>query len=118
MKVFEGGKMSLKECIITKEISCPEHYITGKKCCKCNIPDKDHKEVLGLIKSKQRQPIGKKFKNIVKCTKCGDVIESKYRDVKVSCKCGDITISGGMDKLKRSSSDYIEMSGTYDVYDF
>ena len=44
------------------------------------------------------------IRNMAKCTKCGDVIESKSRHDMVWCKCGAIAVDGGHDYLKRSMS--------------
>lgn len=35
-----------------------------------------------------------------RCTKCGDVIESKYRHDFVMCKCGAIFLDGGHDYVR------------------
>ena len=41
------------------------------------------------------------IRNSVKCSKCGDIIESKHRhDFKV-CKCHSIAVDGGHEYLKR-----------------
>lgn len=37
------------------------------------------------------------MRNIAKCKKCGDIIESKHRHDFVTCKCGAISIDGGID---------------------
>ncbi|MCR5543869.1 MAG: hypothetical protein K6F55_06940 [Eubacterium sp.] len=57
----------------------------------------------------------KKIKrNMAKCRKCGDVIESKSRCNLVRCSCGAIYIDGGKHYLKRGykedPEDLIEMS--------
>ena len=44
------------------------------------------------------------IRNIAKCTKCGDIIESKYRHDFVTCGCGAISIDGGNDYWKRSGN--------------
>jgi hypothetical protein len=41
-------------------------------------------------------------RNIAKCRKCGDVIESKHRHDMVWCKCGAIAVDGGRDYIKRT----------------
>lgn len=56
----------------------------------------------------------KKIKrNMAKCRKCGDIIESKSRCQVVKCSCGSIWIDGGRHYLKRgfrdSKDDIIEM---------
>jgi len=35
------------------------------------------------------------IRNVARCKKCGDVIESKHRHDYVSCKCGAIAVDGG-----------------------
>lgn len=47
-----------------------------------------------------------------KCTKCGDVIESKHRHDYVTCSCGSLSVDGGTDYLKRSGDigGYMELS--------
>ena len=40
-------------------------------------------------------------RNIVKCRKCGDVIESKHRHDFVMCMCGSIFTDGGQDYIRR-----------------
>jgi ribosomal protein S27AE len=55
------------------------------------------------------------IRNIARCSKCGDVIESKHVHDYVSCKCGAIAVDGGREYLKRgfhSSTDIIELSVT------
>ena len=50
-------------------------------------------------------------KNMIKCKKCGDVIQSRSRHDFRFCDCGAISIDGGYDYLKRSfqfSADDIE----------
>lgn len=52
------------------------------------------------------------IKNIIRCKKCGDVIESKsVHDFKF-CSCGSVAIDGGHDYLKRSgdSENIVELS--------
>ena len=39
--------------------------------------------------------------NKAKCSKCGDIIESKYRHDYVECSCGAIFVDGGLDYLRR-----------------
>jgi len=43
--------------------------------------------------------------NKAKCTRCGDVIESKYRHDFVTCSCGSIFVDGGVDYLRRGYLD-------------
>ena len=44
------------------------------------------------------------IRNMAKCAKCGEVIESKSRHDMVWCPCGAIAVDGGHDYLKRSMS--------------
>lgn len=44
------------------------------------------------------------MKNIAKCAKCDDIIESKFRHDFVRCKCGAIAVDGGNDYIKRSGN--------------
>lgn len=41
------------------------------------------------------------IKNMARCKKCGDVIESKYRHDFVTCSCGEVSVDGGRDYLRR-----------------
>lgn len=41
------------------------------------------------------------MRNIAKCKKCGDVIESTSRHDYVTCKCGAISVDGGTDYIRR-----------------
>ena len=40
-------------------------------------------------------------KNVIKCKKCGDVIESTSRHDFKYCKCGAVAVDGGHDYLRR-----------------
>ncbi len=42
------------------------------------------------------------IKNAARCTRCGDVIESKSVHDYVTCSCGSISVDGGTYYLKRS----------------
>jgi len=42
------------------------------------------------------------IKNMIKCKKCGDVIESKSVHDYVRCKCGLVAVDGDKNYLKRS----------------
>lgn len=50
--------------------------------------------------------------NKIKCTKCGNIIESKSTNDYKRCSCGTVAIDGGKDYLKRigNEEDYEEMS--------
>ena len=54
------------------------------------------------------------IRNMAKCRKCGDIIESKSRTKVVRCSCGSIWVEGGKHYIKRgfedSKDDIIEMS--------
>lgn len=51
------------------------------------------------------------MRNIAKCRKCGDVIESKHRHDFVWCECKAIAVDGGQDYFKRCGNfeDFIEI---------
>ncbi len=73
-----------------------------------SIPDEGKTDIKGVYSMK------KIIRNMAKCNKCGDVIESKARCNPISCSCGSITIDGGKFYLKRtckfSEDDLTEMS--------
>ena len=50
--------------------------------------------------------------NIIKCKKCGDIIESKSTNDYKRCSCGAVAVDGGKDYLKRigNDEDYEELS--------
>ena len=58
------------------------------------------------------------IKNVIKCTKCGDIIESTHvHDFKM-CSCGECGVDGGHDYLRRlytSKDVYIELSETEEI---
>lgn len=58
-------------------------------------------------------------KNIIKCRKCGDIIESKTVHDFKWCGCGSVAVDGGHEYMKRcgSEKDYEELS-IYDNDDF
>ena len=39
-------------------------------------------------------------KNAIRCTHCGDIIESKYRHDFVTCSCGRVSVDGGHDYIR------------------
>lgn len=53
------------------------------------------------------------IKNVIKCKKCGDIIEStSVHDLK-TCSCGSCSVDGGHDYLRRcaaSLDDFIDLS--------
>ena len=53
------------------------------------------------------------IKNVIKCTKCGDIIESTHvHDFKM-CSCGECGVDGGHDyllRLYRTKESDIELS--------
>jgi acetyl-CoA carboxylase beta subunit len=52
-------------------------------------------------------------RNMVKCNKCGDVIESKHVHDFQTCSCDNVSVDGGHDYLRRCFVDkesYTEMS--------
>jgi len=50
------------------------------------------------------------IQNQIKCNKCDDVIYSAHRHDYVSCKCGNCAVDGGIEYLRRTGSDYTDMS--------
>lgn len=40
-------------------------------------------------------------RNRARCTKCGDIVESKHRHNLVSCQCGGMFVDGGLAYLRR-----------------
>lgn len=54
------------------------------------------------------------YKNMVKCCKCGDILESKTEKDLDWCSCKSIAISGGKTQLRRYTAtdkdEYEEMS--------
>lgn len=52
----------------------------------------------------------KVVRNMAKCKRCGDIIESKYSHDFVSCKCGAIALDGG--------TDYQRAIGNQEDFDF
>ena len=52
------------------------------------------------------------IKNMARCKKCGDIIESKNTHDFIKCSCGSIAVDGGKEYLKRvgNLNDTIELS--------
>lgn len=48
------------------------------------------------------------LRNIAKCKKCGDIIESKHHHDFVRCSCGAIFVDGGHDYIRRGGNDFDE----------
>lgn len=50
--------------------------------------------------------------NMIRCKKCGDVIESTHRHDFKFCKCGAVAVDGGKDYLRRCGNreDWEELS--------
>lgn len=48
------------------------------------------------------------LRNIAKCKKCGDIIESKSRHDFVECSCGAIFVDGGNDYIRRGGDQFDE----------
>lgn len=48
------------------------------------------------------------IRNIAKCKKCGDIIESKHRHDFVLCSCGAIFVDGGHDYIRRGGDQFDE----------
>ena len=51
-------------------------------------------------------------KNIIRCNKCGDELESTHRHDFKFCKCGAVAVDGGLDYLRRCGNreDYTDLS--------
>lgn len=49
------------------------------------------------------------LRNMARCRRCGDLIESKTRHDFVTCRCGRISVDGGHDYLKRSALDFTDL---------
>jgi hypothetical protein len=45
------------------------------------------------------------IKNVAKCLKCEEIIESKHRHNFVSCKCGNLFVDGGLEYTRRGFRD-------------
>lgn len=45
------------------------------------------------------------IRNMARCKKCGDTIESKHRHDYVSCHCGRIAVDGGRAYIRRAWPD-------------
>jgi len=54
--------------------------------------------------------------NMIKCTKCNDVIESKNRHDFVWCSCKSVAVDGGTAYLRRlgNPGDFIDLSEVTD----
>lgn len=53
------------------------------------------------------------IKNMIKCNRCGDIIESTYTHDFVTCSCGCCSVDGGHDYLRRcapSADDFTDLS--------
>lgn len=52
------------------------------------------------------------IRNLARCKKCGDIVESRYTWDFKRCSCGSIAVDGGLDYLKRvgNMSDFIDLS--------
>ena len=51
-------------------------------------------------------------RNIIKCNKCSDIIESKSTHDFVTCKCGKCSVDGGLSYLRRcgNSDNWTDLS--------
>lgn len=54
------------------------------------------------------------LQNQIRCNKCGDEPFSAHTHDYVSCKCGNCAVDGGLSYLRRTGSDYTEMSFSLD----
>lgn len=62
------------------------------------------------------------IRNVIKCNRCGDVIESFSRHDFKYCSCGSVFVDGGLDYARRgfknnAIDDYEELSEWEDVED-
>ena len=48
--------------------------------------------------------------NRIQCLNCGDIITSQHRHDYVECSCGKVAVDGGHEYLRRTGSEYREMS--------
>jgi|WetSurSiteA1Bulk_404760.scaffolds.fasta_scaffold12997_2 hypothetical protein len=96
--------------------------MVSRKCPKCKMvwysSDAEHEwycsecgETIPVSTTKWRDPLknvrpNKILRNIVKCLKCGDIIESTYRHDFQTCSCDNVSVDGGTDYLKRCFIDH------------
>lgn len=60
------------------------------------------------------------LRNRIQCIKCGDIVNSYHRHHFVMCNCGAVGVDGGLEYLRRTGTDWVELSRIiegYDVYD-
>ena len=61
------------------------------------------------------------LRNAIKCTHCGEVIESKHVHDLKCCKCGCVHVDGGLEYLRRGftngEDDYEELSEFGEEFD-
>lgn len=54
------------------------------------------------------------IRNMIKCNRCGDIIESVSVHSYVTCSCGTVSVDGGKEYLRRSfknsKDDFTELS--------
>lgn len=55
-----------------------------------------------------------KYRNMIKCKFCGDIIESKHRHDFVTCKCGKVSVDGGLDYQRTSFPSDMNPDDCYD----
>ena len=82
-----------------------KNYCDTKRCCLF--------AGVGMLIAKQKEIHHKIVINAIKCTHCGDIIESTPEDPEVTCSCGICTVDGGYDYLGRSAyedGDFIDLS--------
>lgn len=60
-----------------------------------------------------------KYKNMIKCNRCQDIIESKYTHDFKWCKCNSVAVDGGQSYFKRCGypKDYTELYELLDIPD-
>lgn len=70
-----------------------------------------HEEL--TIDERQQLNVGSIRLNRIKCNLCGDVITSENRHDYKYCGCGSVAVDGGSWYLKRTGTDFTELSETY-----
>lgn len=89
-----------------------EDHDTYETCKKCHVSQykpkaeyhskSEMRRVEHMKEAEKKTPPRKTIiKNMGKCKKCGDIIESKSVHDFVTCSCGAVSVDGGKDYLKR-----------------
>ena len=75
---------------------------------------------VGMLIAKQKEIHHKIVINAIKCTHCGDIIESTPDNPEVTCSCGRCTVEGGhkhRSRTCRRNAEYIDMSVVEGIID-